>query len=90
MNLFAVAQEITRRPESMFLGDQESNRPLYGGAQKFQKDPHWRDYILFYEYFHGGQRGGIGCCSSDRLERGHCPSHGRICTPVGKAGSRLW
>ena len=60
MNLFAVAQEITRRLESMFLRDQDGNRPVYGGAQKFQKDPHWRDYILFYEYFHGDNGAGLG------------------------------
>lgn len=60
MNLFEVAKEITRRLESIFLPDQNGNRPLYGGARKFQNDPYWRDYILFYEYFHGDNGAGLG------------------------------
>src|SRR5262249_46567029 len=49
MNLFEVAQEITRRLKSTFLRDRNGNRPVYGGAKKFQEDPYWRDYVLFYE-----------------------------------------
>ncbi len=60
MNLFEVAQEITRRLESIFLRDNKGNRPVYGGAKKFQDDPYWRDYILFYEYFHGDNGAGLG------------------------------
>src|SRR5215469_4877584 len=60
MNLFAVAQEITRRLESIFLRNQDGKRPVYGGARKFQEDPYWRDYILFYEYFHGDNGAGLG------------------------------
>jgi hypothetical protein len=60
MNLFEVAQEITRRLERIFLCDPNGIRPVYGGAQKFQKDPYWRDYILFYEYFHGDDGAGLG------------------------------
>jgi hypothetical protein len=60
VNLFEVAREITRRLESIFLRGQNGQRPVYGGAEKFQKDPHWRDHILFYEYFHGDNGAGLG------------------------------
>src|ERR1700745_2031972 len=60
MNLYRVAEEISRRLASIFLKDQNGHRPVYGGAQKFQEDPHWRDLILFYEYFHGDSGAGLG------------------------------
>ena len=60
MNLFEVANELSRRLTSIFLRDAGGKRPVYGGATKFQKDPHWRDYILFYEYFHGDNGAGLG------------------------------
>jgi len=60
MNLFEVAQEITRRLSAMFLRDASGKRPVYGGTAKFQEDPHWRDLILFYEYFHGDNGAGLG------------------------------
>ncbi|MCC6130473.1 MAG: glucosidase, partial [Acidobacteria bacterium] len=60
MNLFEVAQEITRRLSAMFLRDENGRRPVYGGTETFQKDPHWRDLILFYEYFHGDNGAGLG------------------------------
>jgi hypothetical protein len=60
MTLFEVAKEISRRNASMFLRDANGNRPIYGGTKKFQDDPHWRDYILFYEYFHGENGAGLG------------------------------
>jgi hypothetical protein len=60
MNLFEVAQEISRRLKSTFVRDRQGNRPVYGGAKKFQDDPYWRDYILFYEYFHGDNGAGLG------------------------------
>jgi hypothetical protein len=60
MNLFEVAREITRRLESIFLRGKNGDRPVYGGARKFQEDPYWRDYILFYEYFHGDNGAGLG------------------------------
>ena len=60
MTLFEVAQEITRRLASIFLRDANGKRPVYGGTKKFQEDPHWRDYILFYEYFHGDNGAGLG------------------------------
>jgi hypothetical protein len=60
MTLFEVAKEISRRLSSIFLRDASGSRPLYGGAKKFQDDPHWRDYIMFYEYFHGDNGAGLG------------------------------
>jgi hypothetical protein len=60
MNLYQVAEEISRRLGSIFLKDRDGRRPVYGGAEKFQDDPHWRDYILFYEYFHGDNGAGLG------------------------------
>ena len=60
MTLFEVAKEISRRLSSIFLRGADGRRPLYGGARKFQEDPHWRDYILFYEYFHGDNGAGLG------------------------------
>jgi hypothetical protein len=60
MNLFEVAREIAERLSKIFLRGGNGRRPVYGGAEKFQNDPHWRDYILFYEYFHGDNGAGIG------------------------------
>jgi hypothetical protein len=60
MNLFEVAQEIANRLIRTFLRDGNGRRPVYGGTEKFQSDPHWRDYILFYEYFHGDNGAGLG------------------------------
>lgn len=60
MTLFEVAKEIGRRLASIFLRDANGRRPLYGGIKKFQDDPHWRDYILFHEYFHGDNGAGLG------------------------------
>ena len=60
MNLFEVAEEISDRLTRIFLRDDSGRRPVYGGTKKFQEDPHWRDYILFYEYFHGDNGAGLG------------------------------
>jgi hypothetical protein len=60
MNLFEVSREITRRLIGIFLRNGEGHRPVYGGTEKFQSDPHWRDLILFYEYFHGDNGAGLG------------------------------
>jgi hypothetical protein len=60
MNLYEVAEEITRRLTSIFLRDANGRRTVYGGSRKFQEDPHWRDLILFYEYFHGDNGAGLG------------------------------
>jgi len=60
MTLFEVAQEISRRLGKIFLRDENGKRPVYGGTKKFQDDPYWRDYIQFYEYFHGDNGAGLG------------------------------
>ncbi|HKE59133.1 MAG TPA: hypothetical protein VKB46_20635, partial [Pyrinomonadaceae bacterium] len=60
LTLYEVAKEITRRLTSIFLRDETGKRPVYGGTKKFQEDPHWRDLILFHEYFHGNNGAGIG------------------------------
>jgi hypothetical protein len=60
LTLFEVAKEIGRRLSSIFLRDADGQRPVYGGSKKFQEDPYWRDYILFYEYFHGDNGAGLG------------------------------
>jgi hypothetical protein len=59
-NLFEVAKEISDRLSKIFLKTEGGRRPVYGGTEKFQKDAHWRDYILFYEYFHGENGAGLG------------------------------
>ncbi len=60
MNLFEVAKEISDRLTRIFLRDEHGRRAVYGGTEKFQTDPHWRDHILFYEYFHGDNGAGLG------------------------------
>jgi hypothetical protein len=60
MTLYQVAEELTRRLASIFLRNSEGRRPVYGGTAKFQDDPHWRDLLLFYEYFHGDNGAGLG------------------------------
>jgi hypothetical protein len=61
MNLWEVAAEISHRLIKIFLPkDGQSQRPVYGGTEKFQTDPNWNNYILFYEYFHGDNGAGIG------------------------------
>ena len=60
MNLFEVAREIAHRLTRIFLRDESGRRPVYGGTEKFQTDPHWKDYVLFYEYFHGDNGAGLG------------------------------
>jgi hypothetical protein len=60
MNLFEVAREIADRLARIFLRDESGRRPVFGEAEKFQTDPHWRDNILFYEYFHGDNGRGLG------------------------------
>jgi hypothetical protein len=60
MNLWEVAAELSRRLTRLFLRDAGGRRPVYGGTEKFQQDVHWRDLLLFYEYFHGDNGAGIG------------------------------
>jgi hypothetical protein len=60
MTLYQVADEISKRLGAIFLRDKDGRRPVYGGTHQFQKDPHWRDLVLFYEYFHGDNGAGLG------------------------------
>ena len=60
MNLFEVAKAIADRLSNIFTRNEQGIRPVYGGTAKFQNDPNWRDYILFYEYFHGDNGAGLG------------------------------
>jgi hypothetical protein len=60
MNLFEVSKDIADRLTRMFLRNADGKRPVYGGTKTFQEDPHWRDHILFYEYFHGDNGAGLG------------------------------
>jgi hypothetical protein len=60
MTLYQVAEEIARRLGNIFLSDGAGHRPVFGGTRKFQEDPHWRNCLLFYEYFHGDNGAGLG------------------------------
>ncbi|MEZ4707755.1 MAG: hypothetical protein R3A44_11140 [Caldilineaceae bacterium] len=60
LTLADVAQELARRMTRLFTRNAAGERPVYGGQRMFQDDPHWRDYILFHEYFHGDNGAGLG------------------------------
>ncbi len=60
LSLDEIAAELSRRLMRIFLRDDTGRRPVYGGTAIFQSDPHWRDHILLYEYFHGDNGAGIG------------------------------
>jgi hypothetical protein len=60
MTLFEVAEELSRRLVSIFVQDEQGRRPVFGGSERFQSDPHWKDHLLFYEYFHGDNGAGLG------------------------------
>ena len=60
MTLWQVAEDLSRRLANLFLLDADGRRPMYGNEEKFQQDPHWRDYLLFHEYFHGDNGAGLG------------------------------
>lgn len=60
LNLWEVAAELSKRLTRLFLRDATGRRPIYGGTEKFQRDPHWQDLLLFHEYFHGDNGAGIG------------------------------
>ena len=85
MNLFEVSKEIADRLSRIFLRDERGRRPVYGDTEKFQSDPHWRDHLLFYEYFHGDN--GAGREPSDRLDRARGQSHPALWVPGPQAGT---
>ena len=74
MNLYQIAEEISGRLASIFLKGKDGRRPVYGGEQKFQEDPHWRDYLQFYEYFHGDNWCRPGCEPPDRAGPASSPA----------------
>jgi hypothetical protein len=71
MNLYEVSREIANRLTKIFTRDEKWRRPVYGGTEKFQDDPYWRDNILFYEYFHGDNGAGPGSKSPNGMDRGN-------------------
>ena len=92
MTLYQVAEEIARRLGSIFLREADGRRPVYGGMRKFQEDPHWRDLILFYEYFHGDNGAGLGASHQTgwtgviaRLMHLFATSHAQEFLDLGKA-----
>jgi len=60
LNLWEVAAELSRRLTRIFLRDERGQRPVHVDHDRFQHDPHWRDLVLFYEYFHGDTGRGVG------------------------------
>ena len=58
--MFDVAHDLAERLIGTFVRGRHGRRPVFGGTEKFQTDPHWRDHLLFYEYFHGDNGAGIG------------------------------
>ncbi len=55
-----MARDLADRLIRIFQRDEAGRRPVFGGTRKFQEDPHWRDHLLFYEYFHGDNGAGLG------------------------------
>ena len=86
MTLFEVAQELGRRLYRIFLRDASGRRPVYGGTKKFQEDPHWKDYILFYEYFHGDNGAGLGASH----QTGWTGMIARVLDLFGRSSSADW
>ena len=60
MNLWEVATELSRRLIRIFLRDVHGRRAVFGGTEKFHRDPNWQHLIPFYEYFHGDNGAGLG------------------------------
>jgi hypothetical protein len=60
VTLWEVAAELSHRLTHIFLPDEHGNRPVHGGVAQYRDDPHWRDLVLFYEYFHGDTGAGVG------------------------------
>ena len=69
MKLHEVFRELARRLSRIFLPDEPAERPVFGGIEIFQNDPHWKDLVLFHEYFHGDTGAGPGRLAPDRLDR---------------------
>ena len=81
MNLFEVSRRSPSGSTGIFLRDEHGRRPVYGGAEKFQTDPHWRDHILFYEYFHGDNGAGLGASHQTGWTRPRGQAHPAVRRP---------
>ena len=79
MNLYQIAEEINRRISTIFLRGKDGPRPVYGGTAQFQEDKHWRDLILFYEYFHGDNGAGLGASHETGWSGLIGPGHAPVC-----------
>ena len=79
MNLYQVAENISNRLSGIFLKNEKGERPVYGGTKKFQDDPDWKDYILFYEYFHGDNGAGIGASHQTGWTGVIARTHASVC-----------
>ena len=91
VTLLDVANEISGRICSIFLRDARDRRPVYGDSEVFQKDPNWRDLILFYEYFHGDNGAGLGASHQTGwtgLVAHLLQSRGSLKSPGSLTGSR--
>ena len=86
MNLFEVSREIAERLAAIFECDAKERRPVYGGSTKFQTDPHWRDLLLFYEYFHGDNGAGLGASH----QTGWTGLVGTLITLFGQLNEKDW
>ena len=86
MNLFEVSREIANRLAATFMRDAKGRRPVYGGSTKFQTDPHWRDLVLFYEYFHGDNGAGLGASH----QTGWTGLVGTLITLFGQLNEKDW
>ena len=69
-----MTSDLSQRLITLFTRDASGRRPAHGRYEKFQTDPHWKDLILFYEYFHGDTGAGPGRQPPDRLDRRWSPS----------------
>ena len=90
MNLYQVAEEISRRLSNIFLKGKDGRRPVYGETQMFQKDPHWRDCLSFFEYFHGDNGAGFGRKPSDGLDWHRRSWNASVCHHHCRAGASAW
>ena len=89
LTLGQVADELGHRLIKLFLRDGNGRRPVFGGYEKFQTDPHFKDNILFHEYFHGDNGARLRRVASDRLDRtGGEPDQPARADTVGDCGER--